>query len=155
LRGVGAGEAARDVLADQDRGRIEHLLFGTGVEHQGVGEMLEFRQPGSMRRRPELLEHADDLPVLGEHLRQLGLQAPGHGEHLGHLRSCSAGCEGSKQPQRRKRELLFGYEVRMQQPRHLACGLADRARYLCRPDERRMQLLVFDLKGLWNLEFHD
>ena len=83
IRGL---QAVRDELAEHYRRRIEHLLLGARVQRQRFSEALVLGKPRGARGDAQLLQRADDLPMFGQHLRQLGLEALGERQDLGHLR---------------------------------------------------------------------
>src|SRR5689334_12732565 len=119
-----SARAGLDVLADEDGGGIQHLLLAEGVERQRLGEadrrrlLLPPAGGGQPAQRP------DHRLVLVEHLRQLGAQAIGHGQHRSHLGRRRSRGEGGEQPERRQRVRLLLDEVGMEhggnRPRRLS-----------------------------------
>ncbi|HSG39925.1 MAG TPA: hypothetical protein VLE27_09840, partial [Thermoanaerobaculia bacterium] len=62
--------------------------------------------------------------------------------------------DGNQQPERRERILLFLHEVGVEERGDAAVGLIDLARGLGQGHEFRVQLLMFDLQRLRNLDVH-
>ena len=89
------------------------------MQHEGIGEALVLAKLRGARRGAKIPERCDDPPVFGEHRGQLGPEPAGQRQHLGHLRRHAAQRDVGKQRDRWQRELLFLYEMRVQQPRHL------------------------------------
>ena len=73
------------MAADKYRCRVHHLLLGARVLHQLLGKDDDVLAPGTLGGIAQTPQRNDDGLVLLEHRRQIGLEALGKRQHLGHL----------------------------------------------------------------------
>lgn len=134
-----------DVFADQDRGRIEHLLFRLCMLLQVFSKFACRRLVLLLRGLCQSIERDDNSTVFLDHRREFSLQFISQLQDFCRVRRKPACRKRFEEAQGRHRKLFFLDEMRMQDLRHGLCRFAGLAAGLRGSDELLVKLFVFGL----------